>query len=302
MILWLLAGAGAWGLARGLGPYLLGWSRQRRVGVTNYRGQWVPWGLGLAWILAAGGAVAAVAAGRLAVPGPIMERLGVPPRTAGEGEGLAVLAGWILWAGLVGWMDDLLGDRSRLGFRGHVGAILRGELTTGGVKLVLLGGGALAAAAAAAGTTPPGLGWLAAALLMALTVNAVNLLDLRPGRALKGSLGLLAVSFLADPSRSLPALPGLAAALAVIRWDLKEEGILGDAGANALGALAGWSLVQALPPAGELVGLALLAGLHLYAERSSLSEGIEGKPFLKWLDRLGRLDPGPTGEGGGAAN
>ncbi|HEY8531536.1 MAG TPA: hypothetical protein VIL08_04735, partial [Limnochorda sp.] len=121
-------------------------------------------------------------------------------------------------------------------------------------------------------------------------------------RALKGSLGLLAVSFLADPSRSLPALPGLAAALAVIRWDLKEEGILGDAGANALGALAGWTLVQALAPAGELVALSLLAGLHLFAERASLSEGIEGRPFLKWLDRLGRLDPGPTGEGGGAAN
>lgn len=301
MILWLLAGIGAWGLARSLGSHLLRWCRDRQVGVTNYRGRWVPWGLGLAWTLAAGGAVAAMAAAHLAGSRGAWDGLGLLGGTAGEGEGLALLAGWILWAGLIGWMDDLLGDRSRRGLRGHGGALLGGELTTGGAKLILLGGGALAAAAGQ-GAVPPGLGWLTAGFLMALTVNGVNLLDLRPGRAFKGSLGLLAVAFVADLDRSLPALPGLGAAWALIGWDLKEEGVLGDAGANALGALAGWSLVQALPWTGELVALAFLGGLHLYAERASLSDGIEGKPFLKWLDRLGRLEPGPRGEGGGAAN
>lgn len=302
MILWLLAAAGAWALARSLGHHLLSWCRTHQIGVTNYRGRWVPWGLGLAWTLAAGGAVAAVAAIHLAASGLGLERF-TPGGGAADPAHLALLAVWILWAGLIGWMDDLLGDRSRRGLRGHGSALLRGELTTGGAKLLLLGGGAVAVAAAVGSAQArPGLGWLTAAPLMALAVNGVNLLDLRPGRAFKGSLGLVGIAFLADGTASLPAIPGLAAALALMGWDLKEEGVLGDAGANALGALAGWSLVWALPWAGELAVLVFLGGLHLYAERGSLSDGIEGRPFLKWLDRLGRLEPGPRGEGGGAAN
>jgi len=203
----------------------------------------------------------------------------------------------------VGWVDDLLGDGSRRGLRGHGGALLQGELTTGALKLLLLGSGALLVGLAAPPKgLPQGWGWLAGATLVALTVNTVNLLDLRPGRAFKGSLVLLGVAFLADGGASLPALPGLAAALALMGWDLREEGVLGDAGANALGALAGWSLVAALPPAGILGALVGLAWLHLEAEHRSLSRRIAGSSFLNWLDHLGRLEPEPRGEGGSTAN
>lgn len=298
--LWIVLAGGAWVLARVLARPLLLWCRRRHIGVTNYRGAWVPWGLGLAWILAAGGGVAAGAA--LAGAAARAAR-GVGEAGLGEPGRLAVLAAWLFWAGLVGWVDDLLGDGSRRGLRGHGGALLQGELTTGALKLLLLGSGALLVGLAAPPKgLPQGWGWLAGATLVALTVNTVNLLDLRPGRAFKGSLVLLGVAFLADGGASLPALPGLAAALALMGWDLREEGVLGDAGANALGALAGWSLVAALPPAGILGALVGLAWLHLEAEHRSLSRRIAGSSFLNWLDHLGRLEPEPRGEGGSTAN
>jgi hypothetical protein len=90
------------------------------------------------------------------------------------------LFGWLA----LGLLDDVLGSGDRRGFRGHVQALLHGRLTTGGVKL--LGGGLLALATAYAVVG----GWWtwrlpAAAVLIALSANALNLFDLRPGRALK---------------------------------------------------------------------------------------------------------------------
>src|SRR5690606_6581667 len=80
-------------------------------------------GLGLAWILAAGGGAAAGAA--LAAAAARAAR-GVGEAGLGEPGRLAVLAAWLFWAGLVGWVDDLLGDGSRRGLRGHGGALLQG--------------------------------------------------------------------------------------------------------------------------------------------------------------------------------
>ena len=117
--LWIVLAGGAWVLARVLARPLLLWCRRRHIGVTNYRGAWVPWGLGLAWILAAGGGVAAGAA--LAAAAARAAR-GVGEAGLGEPGRLAVLAAWLFWAGLVGWVDDLLGDGSRRGLRGHGGA------------------------------------------------------------------------------------------------------------------------------------------------------------------------------------
>ncbi|BAS28410.1 hypothetical protein [Limnochorda pilosa] len=299
---WLLAAAAAWAGSRLLGRAILGWSRERHLGVTNYRGRWVPLGLGVAWALAAAAALWAVGA-LVALPWSSPGAGALPGRAAAAtGTGVA-LAAWILWAALVGWIDDLLGDGSSRGLRGHGRALAEGRLTTGALKVFLLGAGALLAAASGSwtGAAPGAFALLAGAVLLALTANAVNLLDVRPGRALKVALLLLAVAFVADPRSALPTLPGAAAALGILGWDLREEGVLGDAGANALGALAGWVAWRALPPGAWVLLLAALVGLHLYTERASLSERIEGSPLLRWLDRLGRLETGPEGEGGGAS-
>jgi len=64
--------------------------------------------------------------------------------------------------------------------------------------------------------------------------------------------------------------------------------MLGDTGANLLGALAGLWLVLTLSQGGQLVALALLAVITLYGELRSISELVERTPLLRQLDSLGR--------------
>ena len=72
--------------------------------------------------------------------------------------------------------------------------------------------------------------------------NLLNLFDLRPGRAIKVAVASGAMIGAARPGRRrAPPLPPLAAALALLPEDLGERAMLGDAGANALGAMLGAS-------------------------------------------------------------
>ena len=88
----------------------------------------------------------------------------------------------VLGAGLFGVLDDRLGGRQHSGFRGHFGALISGQLTTGALKAL---GIPLLALLAVSMTSVTILDWLGDALLVALFVNTLNLLDLRPGRALR---------------------------------------------------------------------------------------------------------------------
>jgi UDP-GlcNAc:undecaprenyl-phosphate/decaprenyl-phosphate GlcNAc-1-phosphate transferase len=64
--------------------------------------------------------------------------------------------------------------------------------------------------------------------------------------------------------------------------------MLGDTGANLLGALAGLWLVLALSGTGQLVALALLLAITVYGEIRSISEFVERTPGLRHLDSVGR--------------
>jgi UDP-N-acetylmuramyl pentapeptide phosphotransferase/UDP-N-acetylglucosamine-1-phosphate transferase len=231
---------------------------------------------------------------------------------------------------LFGLVDDAFGDDSK-GFRGHLRQLAHGRLTTGGLKLV----GVLVLAAAAAGSASTaafyvtaadpqssvewpgpwllGLRWVLGWVVIAGTANLLNLLDLRPGRALKSYLALVIpgalvgsyylwrtwpVSAEGGLAGSVPdaAWPFAAAVLltvvvgpALVVWpyDVGERGVLGDAGSNAMGALAGYllALVLAVWPL-AIVAFAVVA-LNLLSERFSFSEAIEGNRVFAWLDRLG---------------
>ncbi len=201
---------------------------------------------------------------------------------------LAPIALYALGVIALGLLDDTLGARSSArGWRGHGGALLRGELSTGVLKAV----GSLGLALLA--TSMLGLSnarWLLAAAVLVLATNAFNLLDLRPGRAVKAFALLgLGVGLGSGEARPLWSL-GLFAAPALLAgiYDLRERAMLGDTGANLLGALAGLWLVLALSGAGQLVALVLLLALTIYGELRSISEFVERTPGLRHLDSVGR--------------
>jgi UDP-N-acetylmuramyl pentapeptide phosphotransferase/UDP-N-acetylglucosamine-1-phosphate transferase len=195
-------------------------------------------------------------------------------------------------SGLVGGYDDLAGARPEQvrdkGLAGHLAALRAGRVSAGAVKVA--GIGAAAAVAAVLTRRGSGAGALVDSVLttglVAGTANLVNLLDLRPGRA--GKAGVLAAAAgLGGPAGGLVAGP-LGATAAVLPADLGERIMLGDCGANAVGALLGLRLA-ALP--GRAARAGLLAGvvaLTLASEKISFTKVIEATPGLRELDRLGR--------------
>ncbi len=180
------------------------------------------------------------------------------------------LVGWVLGlrggpavtaVAATGLADDLWSGPER-GFSAH----LRAGRTTGVLKLVVIPLAGLAATRKLSG-----------GLLVGLAANFFNQLDTRPGRALKAYL-----------LGALPLRAPLTGAVLLLPYDLRERTMLGDAGANALGAMLGLSSVSRLTGRGRWLAIGALAGLTLLGERRSLGALIERTPGLAWLDRLGR--------------
>jgi UDP-GlcNAc:undecaprenyl-phosphate GlcNAc-1-phosphate transferase len=197
----------------------------------------------------------------------------------------------------LGLIDDTLGQprgaerqegRSEpRGWRGHGGALLRGEISTGVLKAA--GSAGLALLAMSWLSLSDGR-WLLAAGVLVLATNVFNLLDLRPGRSSKAFVALgIGLGLGSGEVRPLWAI-GLFAAPALVAgfFDLRERAMLGDTGANLLGALAGLWLVLTLSGTGQLVALALLGAITVYGELRSISTLVERTPLLRQLDCLGR--------------
>jgi UDP-N-acetylmuramyl pentapeptide phosphotransferase/UDP-N-acetylglucosamine-1-phosphate transferase len=212
---------------------------------------------------------------------------------AGDGVGLSGARALVLLValgfGLLGALDDLMGAGDERGFRGHVASLLGGRLTTGGLKLL---GGAAVALVAVAPVARDSIGRLFAdGALVALAANLGNLLDRRPGRAIK--VGAVAFMALAFGTGAAHALGGVAviigASLALLLDDLHERLMLGDAGANVVGAVLGFGVVLTCAPSTRLIVLAVMVGLNLLSEVVSFSRVIDAVPPLRFLDRTGRL-------------
>jgi len=197
-------------------------------------------------------------------------------------------AGLVVTAALaaVGLLDDLFSSgRQARGLRGHLLTLARGRLTTGTVKALA----GLAAGLGAGCLLHPGqpASIVLDALLIALAANLVNLLDLRPGRGLKG-FGLLCVLTMIFSSDSLHLVgPLLAAALVSAPADFAGRAMMGDVGANVLGGVAGLALAITLGPWARLAVVLVLAAMHLICERASLSDLIMRSRLLSYCDRLG---------------
>jgi UDP-GlcNAc:undecaprenyl-phosphate/decaprenyl-phosphate GlcNAc-1-phosphate transferase len=262
-----------------LAPALLRGMREAGHTRANYRDRSLPFPFGVLSLAAAPVAL---------IPLALLARLASTDVFHPELLPIAVYSLGVLALGLLD--DTLAGDELRQGprgWRGHGSAALRGELTTGTLKAV----GSLGLALLATSYLELSNGrWLLATGVVVLATNAFNLLDLRPGRATKAFV-LLAAG-LTIGSADLRALWALGLfvgpALVAGAYDLRERVMLGDTGANLLGALAGLWLVLTLSATGQLIALALLVVLTVYGEFRSISTVIERTPGLRQLDALGR--------------
>ena len=266
-------------------------------------------------VLIGAGVALAVMRARLRAPSPVLVRINVGGRevpavlgdsvVAGGLAGVVVVAvaaaaGWsaaevgrtgiaiavlLVALGTAGRFDDLRGDEAARGFGGHLRAARAGTITGGLIKIVAGGIAGLVAGALVA----DGISIVLTGIAVALAANLFNLLDRAPGRA--GKLWLLAAApmFVVASNEWAAAAAGtLGALIAILPADLAARGMLGDAGANPLGAVWGLGLGAALSPVGIAAAIVLLLLLNLASERWSFSRAIERTRMLRAFDQLGR--------------
>jgi len=244
--------------------------RWGRLSAENHRGSRVPIALGL--VLVAGAIVGAV--------------------LVAAGEHVSS-AGWVVAAGehivaAAGLVDDVNPGGPR-GLRGHLRAIASFHVTTGVVKLVVVGAVSLIVVAVLPSRALPVS--FAGAFAMAACANLWNGLDVVPGRALKAFLPAAGAIWLAGPALPLaPTFPGVVVAAAlVLPLDLRERAMLGDGGANLLGFTVGLGAYLVLPGLALEVVAVLAVALNVLGDTVSLSRAIDVVPPLRWFDRLGRV-------------
>jgi UDP-N-acetylmuramyl pentapeptide phosphotransferase/UDP-N-acetylglucosamine-1-phosphate transferase len=250
----------------------------------NHRGAWVPTAGGLFVVLT----VLFVEAAR-AVAGAV----GIG-HTEGLTEARTLVVFAVVGFGLLGLIDDLLATGEHRGFRGHFRALLHGELTTGMVKLA--GGGALAIVLVATPGFPHGRRLLVDALVIALAANLGNLFDRAPGRTIKVAVLCyvpLAIALGAN-TVGVAIAPAMGATVGLLGDDLRERLMLGDTGANVIGAVLGLGLVLGTSRETRLVALVVLAVLNIASELVSFTSVINRTPPLRAADQLGRLTPPDT--------
>lgn len=187
---------------------------------------------------------------------------------------------------LIGIIDDTLGQRNFQGFKGHIKALLwEQKLTTGFLKMFfsfilifyLFFDWYLDFSLA-----------LIATLIVLLGANFINLLDVRPGRALKVFIFLGTLIILNSAPNSLLLLPLLIMAVFFLPVDLNAQGMMGDVGSNILGAVLGFIFVINASELTQLLGLVGLIIINLYAEIYSFTKLIANNKLLNFIDHLGR--------------
>lgn len=246
----------------------------RRIGhiEPNFRGERIPQSFGIVIVL-----------GALPMLLLLRNLAQVPPRSVLSW--LIALIGF----GLLGLLDDLRGDKRIKGLRGHFrAAFVERRITTGFIKA--LGGAAIALSLGFLHFPHAPAAALLAGALVALSANAINLFDLRPGRAgavfLLCAVGLLSLGYSQKNPSALCLLCVCLPAVIVYLRDRRASVMMGDTGSNPLGACLGLALVEQPYPGLRVAALLLLLALHVLAERVSITRLIERFALLRALDRL----------------
>jgi len=248
-------------------------ARSRFPVATNHRGRQVPLSLGYALAVGFG-----VPTGAMALRVFSTDAI---ERSIGWDWLVFLVAMALVFA--AGLHDDLQ-TRQVHGIRAHVGELARGRVTSGILKVVaalVAATIAVVSAGATGGTLVVGI------LLIAGTSNLINVLDVAPGRALKCSAVAAILMLFVEPTRLAWATACQATVL--LPWDVRERGMLGDAGATLLGFVLGYVAFASLSLVWMSVVLTAVVVLNALAETVTLSKIIRATPPLRWLDGLWRI-------------
>lgn len=185
-----------------------------------------------------------------------------------------------------GILDDILGNRDVSGLKGHFKSLLNGTLTTGGFKALF---GGFIGIVISIGVSKNIFDVIINTLIIALSTNLMNLLDLRPGRAIKVYILIMLGIFitLIGYIKLLPLLI-LPNVLAYFNYDLKAKAMMGDTGSNVLGISIGILFVMGYSLKVRIAWLLFLVFIHILTEKYSLTKIIENNKILNYIDKLGR--------------
>lgn len=207
-----------------------------------------------------------------------------------------------LWVSAIGYFDDVRGEKTVKGLKNNVKTFLfTGHFTSSLMKLF---GIFICAFMWAIGyehyyfaSEHSLLNVIINIFLIALFTNFLNLLDLRPGRAIKASFLLFILFSICQPSTLtlsetkhsslMMIVPTLAAVLAYAPLDFRGQAMMGDAGSNMLGFVLGIGYAVILPLPAKIAVVILLTLFHIYCEFYSFSDFISRNRVLRWLDEWG---------------
>ncbi|MHB0997734.1 MAG: glycosyltransferase [Armatimonadota bacterium] len=242
----------------------------RRAGLIrkNFKGSDIPAGFGFIIFLAA-------------VP------LYIGMIAAGISSMTLVFAMAVIGFGIIGLIDDIYGTREAGGFKGHLGLLKKGKVSTGLIKALVGGLIALYIGAVIAGFRI--FDGLLNGLIISLAANTLNLLDLRPGRAVSCFWGGLIALIVIQNGRLViwsELIPVLVSSTWLTLQDRSARVMMGDAGSNALGAVLGVAIALETGIMAKVIILVVMVFIHIYAEKYSISRLIESNRVLRSVDRL----------------
>ena len=190
--------------------------------------------------------------------------------------------------GFAGLLDDLIGNKQIKGLKNHVVSFAKGVLTTGFIKAFI---GIISSIIISLENSKNLFDFTLNILIIALFTNALNLMDLRPGRCIKVFLFLGFIILAINLSKTLALLPliiMLVASIIYAKYDLKEICILGDTGSNILGITLGYFSTVTFNSTNKIIIFLGLFVINALAEKFSLTKLISNNKVLNYIDTLGR--------------
>ncbi len=188
-----------------------------------------------------------------------------------------------LIVGFIGFLDDYF-DEEIKGFKGHFGELFKGNLSCGVLKAIVVTFIAILLNLSLTIDTI----FLVNVGIIILMTNLFNLMDLRPGRAIKLFIILSYILLLEKYIFIIYLLPFFIIFIFYLPLELKEIYMMGDTGSNLLGVSLAFIYTLLDNIGAKIFLLIILISLNIVAEFFSFSKIINNNHILNFFDKLGR--------------